>query len=46
MKFLRKREKGSTKSLAERLGVSPQTVQRYLLGASTKPNKRLQQALV
>ncbi|CAL9331832.1 telomere-protecting terminal protein Tpg [Streptomyces sp. enrichment culture] len=46
MKFLRTRENGSTKSLAERLGVSRKTVQRYLSGASTKPNKRLQQALV
>ncbi|MEW2623571.1 HTH domain-containing protein [Streptomyces sp. NPDC048106] len=46
MKFLRTREKGSTKSLAERLGVSRKTVQRYLSGASTKPNKRLQAALV
>ncbi|MFJ1829317.1 telomere-protecting terminal protein Tpg [Streptomyces sp. NPDC087532] len=46
MKFLRKREKGSTKSLADRLGVSRKTVQRYLSGASTKPNKRLQEALV
>ncbi|MFJ3176671.1 telomere-protecting terminal protein Tpg [Streptomyces roseus] len=46
MKFLRTREKGSTKSLAERLGVSRKTVQRYLSGASTKPNKRLQEALV
>ncbi|WP_232791276.1 telomere-protecting terminal protein Tpg [Streptomyces kanasensis] len=46
MKFLGKREKGSTKSLAERLGVSRKTVQRYLSGASTKPNKRLQEALV
>ncbi len=46
MKFLRKREKGSTQRLAERLGVSRKTVQRYLSGASTKPNKRLQQALV
>lgn len=45
MKFLRKREKGSTKSLAERLGVSRKTVQRYLAGASTKPHKRLQEAL-
>lgn len=45
MKFLRKREKGSTKSLAERLGISRKTVQRYLSGASTKPNKRLQEAL-
>ncbi|MGO1025725.1 telomere-protecting terminal protein Tpg [Streptomyces rubiginosohelvolus] len=46
MKFLRTREKGSTKSLAERLGVSRKTVQRYLSGASTKPNKRLKAALV
>ncbi|MGW4186229.1 telomere-protecting terminal protein Tpg [Streptomyces albidoflavus] len=46
MKFLRTREKGSTKSLAARLGVSRKAVQRYLSGASTKPNKRLQQALV
>ncbi|WP_331722249.1 telomere-protecting terminal protein Tpg [Streptomyces canus] len=46
MKFLRTRERGSTKSLAERLGVSRKTVQRYLSGASTKPNKRLQEALV
>ncbi|MFB7258114.1 telomere-protecting terminal protein Tpg [Streptomyces nojiriensis] len=46
MRFLRKRERGSTKSLAERLGVSRKTVQRYLSGASTKPNKRLQEVLV
>ncbi|MFC9431927.1 telomere-protecting terminal protein Tpg [Streptomyces sp. NPDC056987] len=46
MKFLRTREKGSTKSMAERLGVSRKTVQRYLSGASTKPNKRLRAALV
>ncbi|MFH7599275.1 helix-turn-helix domain-containing protein [Streptomyces racemochromogenes] len=46
MKFLRTQEKGSTKSLAERLGISRKTVQRYLSGASTKPNKRLQEALV
>lgn len=46
MRFLRKRERGSTKSLAERLGVSRKTVQRYLSGASTKPNKRLKSALV
>ncbi|ESQ01799.1 putative terminal protein (plasmid) [Streptomyces sp. PVA_94-07] len=45
MKFLRTREKGSTKSLAKRLGVSRKTVQRYLSGASTKPNKRLQEVL-
>ncbi|MCX2928509.1 telomere-protecting terminal protein Tpg [Streptomyces sp. NEAU-W12] len=46
MKFLRKREKGFTKSLAERLGVSRKTVQRYLSGASSRPNERLQEALV
>ncbi|GGY79139.1 hypothetical protein GCM10010363_70120 [Streptomyces omiyaensis] len=46
MKFLRTREKGSIKSLAERLGVSRKTVQRYLSGESTKPNKRLKEALV
>ncbi|MEV5432428.1 HTH domain-containing protein [Streptomyces sp. NPDC052701] len=46
MKFLRTREKGFIKTLAERLGVSRKTVQRYLSGTSTKPNKRLQQALV
>ncbi|MEU5902589.1 HTH domain-containing protein [Streptomyces venezuelae] len=46
MKFLRTREKGSTKPLAARLGVSRRTVQRYLSGASIKPNKRLQAVLV
>ncbi|MFI6530169.1 telomere-protecting terminal protein Tpg [Streptomyces uncialis] len=46
MKFLRTREKGSIKTLAERLGVSRKTVQRYLSGISTKPNKRLREALV
>ncbi|WP_370424247.1 HTH domain-containing protein (plasmid) [Streptomyces sp. QH1-20] len=46
MKFLRTREEGSTKTLAERLGLSRKTVQRYLSGDSTKPNKRLQEALV
>ncbi|MFF8960850.1 telomere-protecting terminal protein Tpg [Streptomyces sp. NPDC014894] len=45
MKFLRTREKGSTQKVAARLGVSPRTVQRYLAGASTTPNKRLRQAL-
>lgn len=46
MKFLRTREKGSTKTLAERLGVSRKTVERYLSGESRKPQKRLQAALV
>ncbi|MEV6742673.1 HTH domain-containing protein [Streptomyces sp. NPDC051104] len=42
----RTREKGSTKTLAERLGVSRKTVERYLSGASKKPQKRLRAALV
>jgi hypothetical protein len=45
MKFLRTRANGSTKTLAERLGVSRSTVHRYLTGTSTKPHKRLQEAL-
>ncbi|MFF9025630.1 telomere-protecting terminal protein Tpg [Streptomyces eurythermus] len=45
MKFLRTRVKGSTQALAERLGVSRRTVQRYLSGAATKPRKRLEEAL-
>ncbi|MFD6184864.1 telomere-protecting terminal protein Tpg [Streptomyces goshikiensis] len=45
MKFLRTREGGSSKSLAERLGVSRKTVDRYLSGATKKPQKRLQAAL-
>ncbi|GHB33771.1 telomere-protecting terminal protein Tpg [Streptomyces chryseus] len=44
MKFLRTRE-GSSKSLAERLGVSRKTVDRYLSGVTKKPQKRLQAAL-
>ncbi|MDJ0385027.1 HTH domain-containing protein [Streptomyces sp. G-G2] len=44
MKFLRTRE-GTSKSLAERLGVSRKTVDRYLSGATKKPQKRLQAAL-
>ncbi|WP_331734300.1 telomere-protecting terminal protein Tpg [Streptomyces sp. NBC_00887] len=47
MEFLRTREKGSTKTLAERLGVCRKTVHLdYLSGTSTKPNKRLQEVLV
>ncbi|MHB6912722.1 telomere-protecting terminal protein Tpg [Streptomyces sp. DB-54] len=45
MKFLRTRTKGSIKALAERLGLSRSTVHRYLTGASTKPHKRLHEAL-
>ncbi|MFJ5035509.1 telomere-protecting terminal protein Tpg [Streptomyces sp. NPDC088560] len=46
MKFLRTRAKGSTQAVAERLGVSRSTVERYLSGASRRPQKRLQAALV
>ncbi|MEE6269112.1 helix-turn-helix transcriptional regulator [Streptomyces diastatochromogenes] len=45
MKFLRTRANGSNEALAERLGVSRSTVHRYLTGASTKPHRRLQEAL-
>ncbi|MFD8261592.1 telomere-protecting terminal protein Tpg [Streptomyces griseoluteus] len=46
IEFLRTRAKRSTKALAEQLGVSPRTVQRYRAGQQTKPQKRLQAALV
>jgi transcriptional regulator with XRE-family HTH domain len=46
VKFLLTRAKGSTKALAERLGVSRRTVQRYRAGQLTKPQKKLQAALV
>ncbi|MFC4508459.1 MULTISPECIES: telomere-protecting terminal protein Tpg [Streptomyces] len=46
MKFLLTRAKGSTKALAERLGVSRRTVQRYRAGQLKTPQKRLQAALV
>ncbi|MGW2306240.1 hypothetical protein [Streptomyces sp. NPDC001809] len=45
MKFLRTREKGSTRQLAERPGVSRRTAERHLSGASTKPINRLGLAL-
>ncbi|MFE2945324.1 telomere-protecting terminal protein Tpg [Streptomyces sp. NPDC059255] len=45
MKFLRTREGGSTAAVAERLGTSRRTVERYLAGKLTKPQKRLQAAL-
>ncbi|MFD5514237.1 telomere-protecting terminal protein Tpg [Streptomyces sp. NPDC127051] len=45
MKFLRTREGGSSRSLAERLGVSRKTVDRYLSGATKTPQKRLQAVL-
>ncbi|MFJ8755262.1 telomere-protecting terminal protein Tpg [Streptomyces sp. NPDC102441] len=46
MKFLRTREGGSTAAVAERLGTSRRTVERYLAGKLKKPQKRLQAALV
>ncbi|MFD7003816.1 telomere-protecting terminal protein Tpg [Streptomyces mirabilis] len=46
VEFLYKRAKQSTKALAEQLGVSTRTVQRYRAGQQTKPQKRLQAVLV
>ncbi|MGW6639845.1 telomere-protecting terminal protein Tpg [Streptomyces cyaneofuscatus] len=46
VKFLLTRAKGSTKALAERLGVSRRTVERYRAGKLTTPQKRLQAALM
>ncbi|MDV9187677.1 terminal protein [Streptomyces sp. SR27] len=46
VKFLLTRAKGSTQALAERLGVSRRTVERYRAGTLTTPQKRLQAALV
>ncbi|MFJ9714258.1 telomere-protecting terminal protein Tpg [Streptomyces sp. NPDC101234] len=45
MKFLCTRAKGSTQAVAEQLGVSRSTVERYLSGTSRRPRKRLQAAL-
>ncbi|MEU0744584.1 HTH domain-containing protein [Streptomyces sp. NPDC006134] len=46
VKFLLTRAKGSAKALAERLGVSRRTVERYRAGKLTTPQKRLKAALV
>ncbi|WP_331720231.1 terminal protein (plasmid) [Streptomyces sp. NBC_00289] len=46
MEFLYTRTKQSTKALAQQLGVSTRTVQRYRAGQQTKPQKRLQATLV
>ncbi|CAL9674555.1 telomere-protecting terminal protein Tpg [Streptomyces sp. enrichment culture] len=46
VKFLLTRPKGSAKALAERLGVSRRTVERYRAGTLTTPQKRLRAALV
>nr|WTB33782.1 helix-turn-helix domain-containing protein [Streptomyces sp. NBC_00830] len=46
VKYLLTRMKDSTKDLAERLGVSRRTVQRYRAGQIKTPQKKLQAALV
>ncbi|MFD6089915.1 hypothetical protein [Streptomyces chartreusis] len=46
MKFLRTWAKGSARALAERLGVSPRTVERYRVGQLTNPQKRLRATLL
>ncbi|MFF9673572.1 telomere-protecting terminal protein Tpg [Streptomyces eurythermus] len=46
VKFLLTRAKGATQALAERLGVSRRTVERYRAGTLTTPQKRLRAALV
>jgi transcriptional regulator with XRE-family HTH domain len=45
MRLLLKAEKGSTKAVAGRLGVSQRTVERYLAGQRKKPRQALQDAL-
>lgn len=46
VKILLTRTKDSARNLADRLGVSIRTVERYRAGKLTKPQKRLQAALV
>ncbi|MGW1776218.1 telomere-protecting terminal protein Tpg [Streptomyces sp. NPDC002104] len=46
VKFLLTRMTGSAKSLAERVGTSTRTIERYRAGKLKKPQKRLQAALV
>ncbi|MFC8016376.1 telomere-protecting terminal protein Tpg [Streptomyces cinereoruber] len=46
VKFLLTQAKGSTRALAERLGVSRRTAERYRAGTLTTPQKRLRAALV
>ncbi|WP_225850201.1 XRE family transcriptional regulator [Streptomyces sp. HPF1205] len=41
MRFLVKSEKGSTRAVAERLGVTQRTVERYLKGTLRRPRKDL-----
>lgn len=46
VKFLLTRVKGSAKALAERLGTSTRTIERYRSGKLTTPQKRLRAVLV
>ncbi len=46
VKFLLRRMKESARSLAERVGTSTRTIERYRAGKLKKPQKRLQAALV
>lgn len=46
MRFLVKHEKGSTKAVAQRLGTSQRTVERYLKGQFKRPRKDLAARLV
>ncbi|MGW7260517.1 telomere-protecting terminal protein Tpg [Streptomyces sp. NPDC054834] len=46
VKFFLKRMKASAKTLAERVGTSTRTIERYRAGTLKKPQKRLQAALV
>lgn len=41
MRFLAKHEKGSTRAVADRLGISQRTVERYLKGTLRRPRKDL-----
>ncbi|WP_049580343.1 telomere-protecting terminal protein Tpg [Streptomyces sp. SBT349] len=45
MRVLTRAERGSTRAVATRLGVSPRTVQRYLAGQTRTPTPRLAAAL-
>lgn len=45
MRLLLRAEKGSTRAVAARLGVSQRTVERYLAGQRKRPRTRLRQAL-
>ncbi|MFE5561645.1 telomere-protecting terminal protein Tpg [Streptomyces sp. NPDC056544] len=46
VKFLLTRMKGSARSLAERVGTSTRTIERYRAGKLKKPQRRLQAVLV